>query len=693
MTGLVQLASSPDLKAMCWQVPKFETLPSERIGWIDESIQEGEGAMRYTKPFKNLGRNMRIFNGIFKDRARSGLYSNSLRYNIRKMVETISDIREIGTYGSDAPQFKEYAEVLNRTSKAIYLEGNYPRQLRKALQYAFPQSVGYLWPKCHAGGYGFKERKIIFEPLGMMRVVPVQMPSSNDIQEAYTVHVFVYMPIAEAHARFPAYQSQLQPLGYRTSNLSTVGARRLDSEERYQSNEGMKGWGELTCELRYTFIRDIRINTTGYELPMGKPDSSWFYKVPSVGQQILGGIRNGQPFMRPAENEDCLVYPQLRLMISSRDIDEPIYDGPAFDWHGEMPPVQYVVDDLPWEPLGNSLIDSVGSIEDTKRKHERLMDQAQTARLDPTMAYDRTATGGPKIENLDIFERSARIGLDGEPRDILQSIIPDSVTVGETNYKWWDLLDKMETSQLGINDMSGLEDLKFNLGGDGFDKALATVGPIAKAIAGNVETGNAKVAHMMKFMIPQWMDTKRIVQYVGPDNIPSGIFDYDPSSLIPSHGLDEGWVNTDGEWKAPEATSQYPQLQRAKRFAENIRLISVPSTLLKITQQEEQIKYMSLYGRGAPISFHTVAKKLNIENYGEIEGTTEFEKWINEQKAMILLKGDAAKLAEQVGLDGPPPVQGKQHAGGRPPTDQKPGKLKMKDKNSGAPRPIISTSG
>lgn len=692
MTSGVYLTGEPESKAMCWQVPKFETLPSERVGWIDESIQEGEGAMRYTKPFKNLGRNMRIFNGIFKDRARSGLYTNSMRYNMRKMVETISDIREIGTYGSDAPQFKEYAEVLNRTSKAIYLEGNYPRQLRKALQYAFPQSVGYLWPKCHAAGYGFEERKIVFEPLGMMRVVPVQMPASNDIQEAYTVHIFVYMPIAEAHARFPKFQAQLQPLGYRTNNLSTVGARRLDSEERYQSNEGMKGWGELTCEIRYSFIRDIRINTTGFELPMGDLDTSWFYKVPTLGQEILGGIRNGRAFMRPAENADCRIYPQLRLIISSRDINEPMYDGPAFDWHGQIPAVQYVVDDLPWEPLGNSLIDSVGSIEDTRRKHERLMDQAQTARLDPTMGYDRTATGGPKIENLDIFERSSRIGLDGSPKEILQSIIPDSVVVGETNYKFHEMLEAMMTGQLGINDMAGLEDLKFNLGGDGFDKALATVGPIAKAIAGNVETGNAKVANMMKFMIPQWMDTARIVQYVGPDNIPKGIFDYDPHSLIPSHSLDEGWAMVDGQWKSPSLESQYPQLERAKRFAKNIRLVSVPSTLLKLTQQEEQIKYMSLYGRGFPISAHTVAKKLNIENYGEIEGTTEFDKWVSEQKAMILLKGEGEQLAAQVGLDGAPPQQGQQHAGGRPPTDKKPGKLKMKDKKT-APRPIISTSG
>jgi hypothetical protein len=122
-----------------------------------------------------------------------------------------------------------------------------------------------------------------------------------------------------------------------------------------------------------------------------------------------------------------------------------------------------------------------------------------------------------------------------------------------------------------------------------------------------------------------------------------------------------------------------------------VRLVSVPSTLLKITQLQEQTKYMALYGRGAPISFHTVAKKLGIENYGEIEGNTEFQKWINEQKVMLLLKAEAAHLAAELGLTEEPKQQGKQHAGGRPPSDKKEPKAVMKDKSSN-PRPVMKTS-
>ena len=39
-------------------------------------------------------------------------------------------------------------------------------------------------------------------------------------------------------------------------------------------------FGNLYAEIRYTFVRDLRINNTGFELPMGDLGTTWFYKVP-----------------------------------------------------------------------------------------------------------------------------------------------------------------------------------------------------------------------------------------------------------------------------------------------------------------------------------------------------------------------------------------------------------------------------
>lgn len=679
-----------------WQCPPFEAPAEQRAGYVEDQIQEGEGVISGSRAYKTFGQCFQLFNGIFKDKTKSTLITNYAKYNIRKFVETLAEIREIGTYGSDASQFKSYAEMMNKVLKCIYMESQYPRQLRQVLQWAAVGGVAYLWPKCKADDYGFGERKIVFEPLGLFDLLPVQVPKTNDVQDAYINTIYEYMPIAEAHGRFPGFQDRLQPV----DNMrcpSRITAKRLDYNEKFRYGDQSRNWGSLYCEIRYTFIRDLRINNLGVEIPMGEQGTTWFYKVPFVGQEIFSHIENGLPKTRKAHAEDCRVYPQLRLIITSPSIDIPMYDGPAFDWDGKMPAIQYSVDDWPWEQIGGSLIESVGSIEATKRKHERQMDQVLTTKKNPPLGYDRTATQGPTVENFDIFEQNQRAGMDGKPKDILQSLLPEEVRVEEVDFKFVEYLKSVEEQQLGINDLGSLVNMKLNVSSDSFDKALESIGPIAKGIAATMEASNAKVAYRLKFLIPQYIDTKRIIEYIGPDNITPETSDFDPATLVPSHMPDEmlgklyPFDEINGQ-KIPRP-SQYDKLQRAKLFARNLRLISVPSTLLKITQLQEQTKFLAIKGRGAPISWHTVMKKLGVENYGEIPGATEFEKWVNEEKAMLAIKAMAMKLGAELGIADPGQPSGKQHAGGRPPSDAKPPKNKLKDKNSGAPRPVTSTSG
>ena len=541
---------------------------------------------------------------------------------------------------------------------------------------------------------------MVFEALGLLDVVPVQIPRSNDVQDAYAVTIYDYMPIAEAHGRFPLYQGELQTVGPR-SYKTQVQAKRMDYAERYRYGEQGRSFGNLYTEIRYTFVRDLRINNTGYELPMGDVGTTWFYKVPSIGQPIFGGMRNGLPFMRPAMVEDCRVYPNLRLLITSPGIDRPMYDGPAFDWDGKMPIIQYVVDDWAWEPLGRSLVGDVGSIEATTRKIERKIDQVITATLNPPMGYNHTETGGPKIEHFDIFEEDVRIGLDGKPRDVLQSVLPEEVRVSNEHFTFLKYLKECKQSQLGLTDLGNLQNMKANIANDTADKMLESIGPIAKGIAARIEKANKAIGYRMKFLILQWFNVGRIMEYVGPDNIAREVFDFNPDELVPSHLPDE-MVNG----MFPNMPSQYDQLTRARWFARQIRLVSVPSTLLRITQMQEQLKYLQLKRGNAPISWSTVMKKLDVQNYGEVPGNTEHEKWFNEeletQKLKIIAAAQAAQLMKQLGIEAPPGGEGgkggggggggKGGGGGRPPSGSKSPKLRQKGAQGGNPRTVVSES-
>lgn len=682
-------ALESDKKQVNWQCPPFTASPKDRMGWIQEQLEEGEGFLENQSAYKNLSKNLRIFDGIIDDKVSSGLVTRGLKYEIRKFIETISEVREIGSYSSDAKQYKAIAEMINRVAKGLYLEAQFPRQIRKALQYATVMGRGYIWPKCKAKHYGYGERRIEFEPLGLLDVVPVQVPATNDVQDAYAVTVYEYMPIAEAHGKFPLFQSELKPVSD-ISYRSRIQARRVDYAERFRYGEQSRNWGNLYCEIRYTFVRDLAVNNYGQPLPMGDMNTSWFYVVPYIGQEIYAGMNGGVPYSRKAVAEDCLIYPFLRLLISTASMDKPMYDGPAFDWSGEIPTVQYDVDDWAWEGMGRSLVDDAGPIESTKVRLERKMDQVIRTSLNPPLGYDRTATGGPKIENFDIFAEDVRAGVDGEPKKILQSLLPDEVNVEDKHFKFLEWLVNCRREQLGINDLQQLAKLKLNISSQDLDKALDPIGPIAKGIASGMEAANAKIAYQLKFMIPQWYDTKRIIEYVGPDRITQQTFDFDPASLVPSHMPQE--LNEDGGTPTNAVTgnvvpSMYQKVERMRYFAKNLRLISVPSTLLELTQQAEQLKWMSLKFKGAPISWCTTLKKLGIENYGDVPGDTEREKWANEEMEMLALKAKAAKMAAALGI---PPDEGKGQGkgGGRPASGKKPMRQEQKGAAGGEPRVV-----
>ena len=686
-----------------WQVPPFTAPADERLAWIESQIQEGEGWLSNQKAYKELPRNIQIFDAVFKDNTKSTLVSNNLKYNLKKFVETVSDVREIGSYSSDAKQWKPFAGMINKTAKGIYIESQFPRQIRKVLQYATVMGRGYLWPKCKAGNYGFGERRIIFEPLGPIDVLPVQVPSNCDTQDSYVETVFEYMPIAEAHGKFPLFQSELQPIAD-TSYNSRVQARRLDFAEKFRAGGSQtRNWGSLYCEIRYTFIRDLRINVPlknkkPSELPMGDLGTSWFYKVPYVGMDIPGGFRDGKRVTRKATIEDCRIYPFLRLIITSPGVDRPMYDGPAYDWHGVIPIVQYDVDDWAWEGMGRSLISDVGSIEQTKRKLERKMDQVIDTTLNPPMGYDRTANQGPKMENFDIFAGDARVGTEGEPKKIVQSLLPDEVRVVGEHFQFWELLDKLELMQLGVNDLGSLANLKMNISGDQIDKGLEAIGPIAKGIAGGMEAANAKVAFMLPYLIIQWLDTKRIISYIGPDNITPELFDMDPNSMIPSH-MPEEYVDgmapmiTDPNDSGPlrSTESAYSLLERSRRLTTNIRLISIPETLLRITQKDEQLKLLTLKKQGAPIGWLDILPRLGVDNAGEVKGDTIIERFLNEEIEMLKFKVEEAKLLAAAGIQpGGGPGQGK--GGGRPNSNKKKPDGYQKGADGGQPRAGVKTS-
>ena len=315
------------------------------------------------------------------------------------------------------------------------------------------------------------------------------------------------------------------------------------------------------------------------------------------------------------------------------------------------------------------------------------------------MGYNMTETGGPKIEHFDIFEEDVRVGVDGEPGKVLQSVLPQEVKVQTEHFTMLKYLSDAMKEQLGLVDLGNLQNIKMNIANDTADKMLESIGPIAKGIAARIEKSNKAVGNRMKYLIPQWFDTARIMEWVGPDNISREVFDYNPSSLVPSH-LPEEYQEVG---KSPEEESRYDALTRARYFVRQIRLVSIPSTLLKITQMQEQLKYLQLKRGQAPISWLTVFTKMDIPNpEAEIEKSFQEEAKLNKLK--LLAQIDLMQTMKQLGIDpealggegGAAAGGGKKGGGsgkpGRPGSAQKAPKIKQKGGAGGEPRTTVTES-
>lgn len=678
-TAYTPLFSEDELHS--WQCPNFEESAQKRMDWLENSIQEGErwwDSQTASKSEAHLD--------LLSARGPERLQTNNLKSDVRKFVETISDIREIATYGTQAEQMKETVAMFNDTVKYIYRAAHFPHQSRKALQYSVALARGYLWPRYRRSSFGWGPGQVEFVDLGPREVLPNQVPRDNDIQGSYAVTIIEAMGIAEAHARFPKFQEKLLPISrFRYTANSQV--RRHEFWDRWRYGETQADWDRRYAEIRYTFVRDLRVNGSGKLFPMGEKNTSWYYEVPSLGA-VMSWIdpTNGLPASRLAKREDARMYPLLRLLISNPGMEEPLYDGPAFDWHGEMPPVQYDVDDWPWLAVGYSLLHDIASVEKGERAFIDLMYRVLRAKMKPVMGYDLNS-GVPRedMKRLDILDDSIQaIGVDGDPAKFFRSLVPDSVRVEADDFRMVELLERIRQKTLGLNDLASMASLKFNLSAENFDKILETIGPIAKGIAGNMEIGQAKIAQMLKFMIYQYFTTRKLMSIIGPEGVATKVFDFNPNSIVPSHM----------PWETDtESTSQAGQIERAKWAAQNMDVVSVPTALLNVTQMQEQMKWLNFLQRGLPVSFSTAFKKLGVENWGDTPGATEFEKWKNEQYEMIDIKAKAAALA-QFEMGGPPNGQGKGQGkgGGRPPTGQQPPKLEKRGTQSGNLRTVVSQS-
>lgn len=680
-----------------WQVPPAAVKDTDILGWVDEGVEEGLSWLKMQRTHTDYNKAFNIFSGRTDPTNiptyRSQLVTARLKRNTREVIGACANIRPIWGYSSDNPAFSNQALMMNKTVQAIYLEIFADRAIKRALQWSGATGTGWIRPVYRRSNYGHGKGNLALYTYGAPSVLPVQLPSDNNWQEAYAINILDELPVAMAHGMFPKFQEQLRPTSSKYWYSPEIrSAAKGNMFKRIFSNWG-RGQGsplsDLYIPIRYTYVNDLTINNTGNMIPMGQPGSSWYYEVPSYGSTLPDG--------RVADENKARLYPYRRLIISSENVK--LYDGPSFDWHGEYPIIPFCLDDWAWEPLGFAITRDGYALNEAIDEITRgVMDKHRSA-LDMSLGYDINAVTKNEADSFDPMQPRGRIGFDGTLVERpFQPVIPENVLkVDPMTMNMIQYLSDTMDYQMAIRDVVALAKARAMGGGvDDMDKIMEADGPIVRDISRNVERSVSMLGNQVKYLILQYCTVCKIMQYVGADSVTKETFDFDPDSIVPSHMPDE----LPKGYRTGEAigfNSKYSRGERARWFADNLSLTILPHSVHEITQMSHKLGLIQMRKAGVQISSQSIAESWDISNFKE-----EKRRYWEEQEEVaqhairvkqlvdsIVQQGVMPTPAMEGALAGPtggmvPPQEG------RPPSGQQAPQLVTKD---GGARSTISESG
>lgn len=712
-----------DRDEVSWQVPFFEAEDSTKLGFLKRCISQGIAWQQENCTSTDMQRAMDILAGKSGSKASSKwskFTTGDLKRGILEIVETLSDIRPYWGYSTDNKAFKAQSAMMSKVAKAVYLEGFVDRSIKDALQYAAVSGAGFIYPFYSRSMYGAGDGEFVFTALGQPDVLPIQLGRDKNYQKAYIVTLVIPMGVAEAHSRFPDYQQYITPFANkRYGRVKGGGDERAYDQNRWRMHK-LEGKLEQWCDVYYTYVLDLRVNRgevdekgkpildeegnpIGKELDMGEPGTSWYYKVPFLGQKIQR-FEGGKMVEREATEDDCRVYPQRRLLIHCEKA--LMYDGPAFDWHGMVPLVPFYLDEWAWEQTGYSLFNGTANTQDAIDDLVRSVYRVAMARARPGKVYNIDITTGDKAgkltsrqaEGIDPFDPGVTWGIDGDVKEpVLRPPMPQwCYDVPEWVMKVVEFLQASILRQLGHDQIKALEKLRGNISDP--EKLLDAEGPTVLGTSRTMERSFRDFGNMVKFLILQYMTTAEVMQIVGADGIAPEVFDYAPEMVIPSHLPGEMTTRIGADGNPEPVESSVGVFDRAKTFAKNLKMFITPHSMHYIAQAKQRLDLLALLGKGVPVDPETIATNFDLPNWGTIDGSTIKEKVFNWAKEQLTEKAEIARLEKALGL-GPPPEEGGDKPGpkpgapgsGRPPEHKKPGKLAQKGPSGGG-RVVNKTS-
>jgi hypothetical protein len=658
-----------------YEMPAWGSGGDTILGWMIECVQEGEAWLGTQRPSRDWTQVLDMISTNDPAEDLKGLSScgyDRVSRNARDIVASLSSFTHAGEY---RPRFDSElyaaAHVLTNLDKNWHTETHAATQQRANIQNAVVFGTGYLletFRKDFWGSYG----DIDLQPIGPNDVTFVQLPKDHDIQQAYVVLIRQELPINLAKAMYENIAHQLVPDRDRPGWLQ----KGLEKLQRLMggspalrvagSMSGRRQTGSFpTVDIFHAYIMDRSVNESPSSVTMGTHGTNWSYAVPALGSPMPTALVNpatGEYFTRPADRNDCRLFPLRRYCVFSRTA--VAYDGSSPWWHGQVPLARTRFNDWAWEALGKSLLSDTRTMQNGIIAIMRYIEDACAARLDPPALYDDQLVSEGFAKAFNPRKAGVRAAASLQMGDVIKFPVPvQHYDVPTWITEWIKQQEARIDHQMGTPDLVAVAKAKQVPGEGTLEKLLEMAGPLVDDMFRSMEVPQHQLGEWRKAYYFQFYTHPRIIQVTGVDEGQDEDFEFTPDLIVP---VVKG-----------EALSA--KLERTRRYLHEFKFHQTESSINERRRMVNKLALLQLKKSGVKIDSWTIARAWGISNYGpEPSGThTVLERWIAEAHM-------DRELAEELqGGQGQPPQRG------RPPTNQKPPQLVTKD---GGTRSTIKTS-
>jgi hypothetical protein len=698
--------------------------PDELFAWSQQSLGDGRSYLRLQPAYKYITDGMDIINGEYllsSVQSLSSVRTEQTARNTRELVAAQTNLRIVPAFKSEAEQYREQNQILNKGFMAWQNMTFADRRLRAAWQYACATGTGYIGARYDPNYYYRGKGDLVWDAYGPLDVIPLGLKSDLQLQGAYVVFARKKMPIHQVWRMFPLQRDNIKANRVTTMGKGMVIAQsvKFASAALQRFSQGARRPEEAstwdTVDVYFGYVDDDSANETGHELHICGPDgqwgTSWSYTVPYIGQQIPTGrvLNGGQQEFKVARREDCLIYPNRRLIVATDSCivnPDPEHQA-SYRWDGRVPLVQFRADDWAWNFLGFPVTRYGQSIEKMMIELWRGVGDQMNLSLNPSAFYDRGSTAQSLLQTINPRIPGLRTGLD-------MSLNPAQAQWSPMMpYQWYQtnpvivetaskILPSILKEQMGVADVSALARARQLPSGDSQERLLESLGPLIKDQSRNMEEGIRALGEMWKSDWFQFATAKRRMQLLGPEGVTEEDFDYEPGTLIPmtsdpanagkflpmSEGPQGNWSYRPDVPDIRMPSLAVPQFERARWHKNNFTFSVTPYSLHELNSTTRKLFMLQLMKVQFPLSWWTLAEMFDVKNFGPCmikdpetgtmrEARNEIEKYIVQLEIM-------ARIAQATGGGG---GGGRQR--GRPNSNQKAPSLEQKS----GERSTVRTSG